>query len=117
MAPGRFGNATLTCRGDLLGRQGAITRPEPEGEGQGPMAFGHLRSGVHIEEPHVLAQLPRTRAHGLGHVGGRHRVGDHERDVLLGHWLRADIRRGSHVMRRIHERVEVQLECTGTGRE
>ena len=81
------------------------------------MTLGHLRAGVHVEEADVLAQLPRAGAHGLGDVSRRHRVSDDERDVLLGHGLRPDIRRGSHVVRRRHQRVEVELESTGAERQ
>ena len=115
MAPGGFGDAGLAGCGDLLGRQGAIARPEPQGEGQGSMPLGHLRAGVHVEQAHVLAQLPRAGAHGVGDVGHRHRVGDDQRDVLLGHGLGPDVRRGSHVMRSRHQRVEIKLKGTRAG--
>ena len=113
MSAGRLGDTSLARLGDLLSRQRAIARPEPQGEGEGPMALGHLRAGVHIEEAHVLAQLPRTHPHGVSDVGGGHRVSDDEGDVLLGYRLGPDIRRGSHIVSHRHQRVEIELEGTG----
>lgn len=117
MAPGRLGDRGLAGGRDLLRGEGAVGRTQAQGEGEGPMTLGHLRSDIDIEEPNVFAQLPRSRAQGLLDIGGGHRLGHDESDVLLGDRLDSHIRGRRDIDRACDERVEIDLHRTGTGRK
>ena len=75
-------NSAAQQRADLLGRaldrritsgaglvfgEGAIGGAEPQREGQRLAVLANLRTGVHVEQPDILQQLPRAVANRVFH--------------------------------------------------
>ena len=111
--PLRLGDTRLARTRDVLGGQRAVRCAETQGEGEGPVTLRHLGTDVDIEEPDVLTELPCSRAQGVGNIGDRHRVGDHQGHILLGHGLRRDVRSRCDLVGRGDEPIEVDLERAG----
>src|ERR1700722_2682142 len=95
----------------LVFGEGAIGRAEPQREGQRLSVLANLRTGVHVEQPDILQQLPRAVANGVlqrlcGDVG----VHD-EADVLEYRGKRGNARRRERVDDR--DGVEIELDRAG----
>ena len=71
--------AGRTC---LIGGQGAVRCPEPQRERQRLVPSLDARAVVHVEQVHILEELPRTLAKGGQDVVGRQGAVDDERHIL-----------------------------------
>src|ERR1700729_2031073 len=101
----------ITSGAGLVFGEGAIGRAEPQREGQGLAVLANLRTGVHVEQPDILQQLPRAVANGvLDRLCGDVGVHD-EADVLEYRGKRGNARRGERINDR--DRVEIELDRAG----
>src|ERR1700734_3146021 len=72
----------ITSGAGLVFSEGAIGRTEPQREGERLAVLANLRTGVHVEQPDILQEVPRAGANGILHRL-RGDVGVHdEADVL-----------------------------------
>ncbi len=108
-----LGDAGRAGGSDLLRREGAIGGSETQRKGKRPVAFGHLRSDVHVEEADLLAQVPRPLANRVGDSTDGHGFGNNECDVFLGDRLGYHVGCRGDVRRCRDERVEIEFERAG----